>query len=255
MPACQMFYFSSHLWSCVNFSGLPHMQKLSLSEYRNLIHQATPLACELVEGQLSHKVLQLPDQSIVKLFRLKRLLTSARIFPHTKRFQRNVRRIQSFSIPTVKITALYRIPAIKRTAVHYRILTGITIRDHCELTEMDSQLAERFGIFFSSLHQKGIYFRSIHFGNMVLTPDDRIGLIDVVDMRFRRGPLRTGLRIRNLRHLFRYDIDIACIAPVRRIFLDAYCKSGGLGPGEEKRLRHHFESYFQNRAVPRSTSA
>jgi hypothetical protein len=231
------------------------MQQLSLSEYRNLIHQATPLACELVEGQISHKVLQLPDQSIVKLFRLKRVLTSAHLFPHTKRFQRNVRRIKLLGIPTVTITALYRIPAIKRTAVHYSILTGITLRDRCEEAEMDSQLAERLGIFFSFLHQNGIYFRSIHFGNMVLTSDDRIGLIDVVDMRFRRGPLRTGLRIRNLRHLFRYDTDIDYIAPVRRIFLDAYCKSSGLRPGDENRLRRHFEGYFQNLAMPRGTSS
>ena len=249
MSACQMFYFSSHRWSCATFSGLPHMQKLSLSEYRNLIHQATPLACELVEGQLSHKVLQLPDQSIVKLFRLKRLLTSARIFPHTKRFQRNVRRIKSFNIPTVTITALYRIPAIKRTAVHYRILTGITIRDHCELTEMDSQLAKRFGIFFSLLHQKGIYFRSIHFGNMVLTPDNRIGLIDVVDMRFRNRPLNMRLRIRNLRHLFRYDDDIEILIPFRHMFIDAYCETAGLHRNHESRFRRHFESYFKDHST------
>lgn len=225
------------------------MPELSLSEYRNLIHQATPLTYELVEGQLSHKVLQLPDQSIVKLFRLKRLLTSARLFPYTKRFQRNVWRIDSLSIPTVTITALYRIPAIKRTAVHYRMLTGITLRDHCERNEMDTTLAERFGIFFSFLHQKGIYFRSIHFGNMVLTPDDRIGLIDVVDMRFRRNPLTMTLRIRNLRHLFRYDADIDCLSPMRHIFIDAYCKSSGLRPRNENRLRHHFESYFQDRTT------
>lgn len=225
------------------------MQKLSLSEYRNLTHQATPLASELVDGNASHKVLQLPDQSILKLFRLKRLLTSARLFPYTKRFQHNVKRIQSLGIPTVKILALYRIPAINRTAVHYRILAGKTLRDYCEDTEMDSQLAERFGIFFSSLHQKGIYFRSIHFGNMVLTTNHRIGLIDVVDMRFRRRPLNMRLRIRNLRHLFRYDTDIALLTPLRNIFMDAYCQSARLQHNQEIRLRHHFESYFQKRAT------
>jgi len=225
------------------------MPQLSLSEYRNLIHQATPLACELVEGQISHKVLQRPDQSIVKLFRLKRVLTSAHLFPYTKRFQRNVRRIKSHGIPTVTITALYRIPAIKRTAVHYRILPGITLRERCEESEMDSQLAERLGIFFSFLHQKGIYFRSIHFGNMVLTPDDRIGLIDVVDMRFRRGPLRTGLRIRNLRHLFRYDSDIDILTPFRHNFIEAYCNSARLRRKDESRLRHDFESYFPDYAT------
>lgn len=224
------------------------MQELSLSEYRILIHRATPLSCEFVAGQVCHKVLQLPDKSIIKLFRLKRLWTSARLMPHTKRFQRNVTRLESLGIPTMAIKAVFRIPAIRRTAVHYRFLTGLTLRDHCEKNQMDSQLAERFGIFFSFLHQKGVYFRSIHFGNMVLTVDHRIGLIDVVDMRFRNGPLHTRLRIRNLRHLFRYDADINLLAPFRHAFIEAYCKSARLRRNHENRLRRHFESYFPDHA-------
>jgi tRNA A-37 threonylcarbamoyl transferase component Bud32 len=220
------------------------METLSLSEYNGLIEQATPLACELVDGQIVHKVLQLPDRSILKLFRLKRLLTSARLYPHTKRFQKNIERLNSLGIATVSLKAVYRIPAIKRTAVHYRFFSGLTLREHCQ-TAMDAQLAERFGHFFASLHQKGIYFRSIHFGNMVIAPDGRIGLIDVVDMRFRRRPLNMGLRIRNLRHLFRYNADIDCLAPVRHVFIEAYCHTTQLNLRRENRLRRHFEAYFQ----------
>ncbi len=220
------------------------METLSLSEYNGLIAQATPLVCELVDGQITHKVLQLPDRSILKLFRLKRVLTSARIYPHTRRFKNNVARLDALGISTVSLKAVYQIPAIKRTAVHYRFLTGLTLREYCQ-TAMDAHLAKRFGRFFASLHEKGVYFRSIHFGNVVLTPDGRFGLIDVVDMRFRGGPLNTGLRIRNLRHLFRYDADIDCMAPVRHIFIDTYCQTTQLGHRQENRLRRCFETYFQ----------
>jgi tRNA A-37 threonylcarbamoyl transferase component Bud32 len=225
------------------------MQELSLSEYQLLISQAEPLTSDLLNGHVSHKVLQLPDQSIVKLFRLKRLLTSARIFPYTKRFQRNVSRLKSIGIPTVTITAVYRIPVIKRTAVHYRFLPGITLRDYCEKYGMSSHIAEKFGNFFSFLHQNGVYFRSIHFGNMVLTADHRIGLIDVVDMRFRRMPLNMRMRIRNLRHLFRYDTDIDSLAPLRHIFIEAYCKSSQLRRKQENHFRRHFEGYFREDAT------
>lgn len=220
------------------------METLSLSEYNGLIEQATPLACELVDGQITHKVLQLPDHSILKLFRLKRMLTSARLFPHTRRFQNNVARLGALGISTVSLKAVYQIPAIKRTAVHYHFLSGLTLREHCHAA-MDADLAKRFGQFFASLHKKGVYFRSIHFGNVVLTPDGRLGLIDVVDMRFRRRPLNMGLRIRNLRHLFRYNADVDCLAPLRHIFIDTYCQTTQLDHRRENRLRRHFETYFQ----------
>jgi len=231
------------------------MQSLSLSEYNNLVEGAETLTSEFVDGRIWPKVLRLEDQSILKLFRLKRFITSARLIPYVTRFQRHVKRLEAVNIPTVRINVVYNITAINRTAVHYWPLEGRTLREHCEIRPMDIHQAKRFGRFFLFLHQNGIYFRSIHFGNIVLTNDHRIGLIDVVDMRFRRRPLNMRLRIRNLHHLFRYDADIDCLAPVRQIFIDAYCKSSGLRPRNESRLRHHFESYFQDRTthIERST--
>lgn len=223
------------------------MQELSLMAYKDLIHHATPLSIEMVDGKISHKVLQLTDGSIVKLFRLKRLLTSGRILPPAKRFLRNVNRLEAHGIPTVAMIATYKIPAIGRTAVHYRFMTGVTLREYCKTGEMDFQLAKRLGQFFALLHQQGIYFRSIHFGNMVLSPDHRIGLIDVLDMRFKRKSLNRHLRIRNLRHLFRYDTDIDLLAPVRNYFIESYCTAARLHPFSEGRLRRHFEAYFRAR--------
>ncbi|MOA52408.1 hypothetical protein D3C78_1757000 [compost metagenome] len=55
-----------------------------------------------------------------------------------------------------------------------------------------------------SLHQSGIYFRSLHLGNIVVTPEGKLGLIDVADMRFLRSPLSARLVKRNLQHFARY---------------------------------------------------
>jgi RIO-like serine/threonine protein kinase len=54
------------------------------------------------------------------------------------------------------------------------------------------------------LHGAGIYFRSLHLGNIVVTPDNEMGLIDVADMRFLRAPLNAELARRNLQHFARY---------------------------------------------------
>jgi len=226
------------------------MQSLSLSKYNNLVEGAEVLTSEWVDGRIWPKVLRLEDKSILKLFRLKRFITSARLIPHVTRFQRHVKRLEAVNIPTVRINFVYNIAAINRTAVHYWPLEGQTLREHCEILPMDVHQAERLGQFFLFLHQNGIYFRSIHFGNIVLTDDHRIGLIDVVDMRFRRRPLNMRLRIRNLRHLFRYDADIDCLAPVRQIFIDAYCACARLHPSRERQLRCRFENYFQKRGQP-----
>ena len=105
---------------------------------------------------------------------------------------------------------LYRIPSIDRDAVHYRPLDGMTIRQviAADLApERADELRIRLFQFISHLHRLGVYFRSAHLGNIVLTPTDRFGLIDIADLkiaRFRLGPFR---RRRNLRHVLRYAGD------------------------------------------------
>ena len=45
--------------------------------------------------------------------------------------------------------------------------------------------------FVRELHRKGIYFRSLHLGNIILTPQGSLGLIDIADMRFLDRPCRS----------------------------------------------------------------
>ncbi len=58
-----------------------------------------------------------------------------------------------------------------------------------------------FTRFVIGLHDKGIYFRSLHLGNVVCTPDGRLGLIDFSDLRIHPWSLGNYLRARNMRRM------------------------------------------------------
>jgi len=177
------------------------MKKLSKEDYLTLREGA-----EVVESDgHGDKVLLLPDGSYLKLFRRKRLLSTALFSPYAKRFAKNASKLAMLNIPTVSIINLFRIPSIERTAVHYNPLAGATLRGM--KNGIDNTLALKLGKFIRQLHDKGIYFRSLHFGNIVLTPDNQLGLIDISDMKFFYSSLSLKLRLRNFKHSARYSND------------------------------------------------
>jgi hypothetical protein len=222
------------------------MQLISSDSYDALVDGADLVVGEVAAGRKWPKVLRLKDGSFLKLFRNKHVITSARLVPHAVRFQRNARYLEAHHIPTVRIEATFKIASLQRTAVQYWPLEGQTLRERYRNFPIDEHLAKALGRFFHRLHQKGIYFRSIHFGNIILMPDHRIGLIDLVDMSFRQGPIRTGLRVRNLRHLFRHRADIEALSSVRTAFIETYCQQALLRPRQEEYFRLCFENYFQH---------
>ncbi|MET3456939.1 BUD32 family EKC/KEOPS complex subunit [Pseudomonas kilonensis] len=175
------------------------MQTLDHTSYLSLREGADVLEAD---GK-GDKVLRLADGSILKLFRRKRLLTSALWAPYAKRFADNCRTLHERGIECPNIRRVYRIPSIERDAVHYDPLPGHTLRQLLNSGD-NEDLKARFGEFIARLHQNGIYFRSAHLGNVVLTPQDTLGLIDIADLRTYRKPLRKGLRLRNFKHMLRY---------------------------------------------------
>ena len=160
-----------------------------------------------VDG-LGDKVLCLPDGTFVKLFRRKRLLSSAAWSPYAQRFADNAAALARLGIPCPQIIEVWRITSVARDAVHYHPLPGLTLRALIAggLTpEREQWLKQAFTAFVRHLHDLGIYFRSLHLGNVVLTPDDALGLIDISDVRLHRRPLSRFWRERNLRRM--QDMD------------------------------------------------
>jgi len=151
------------------------------------------------------KVFLLPDGNILKLFRRKRLLSSALFRPYSKRFIENAAQLEKLGIPTLQTLKFHQLETPGMTAVLYRPLPGETLRQIAAKAGFDWQQAlPALTLFIRQLHSAGVYFRSLHLGNIVVTPDNQYGLIDVADMRFTRGPLPPHLVKRNLQHFARY---------------------------------------------------
>jgi hypothetical protein len=155
------------------------------------------------------KVLVLADGSYLKLFRRKRLFTSAAWYPYARRFADNAVALAGRGIPCPEVTGLYRIPGVRRDAVRYRPLEGRTLRQLIGSGADTAGLRARLARFVADLHEAGVYFRSLHLGNIVLMPSGAFGLIDIADLHARRRPLPAHRRRRNLQHLLRDAQDRA----------------------------------------------
>ena len=149
------------------------------------------------------KVLRLTNGSLIKLFRRKRLVSSTAWYPYAQRFADNAEALAQRGIPVPRVIDIWRIPSIKRDAVHYQPLEGVTLRSlnrpesNIDLTA----LKKRFTDFIIHLHRLGIYIRSLHLGNVILPPAGELGLIDFSDLRIYRASLPTFMRRRNIRRM------------------------------------------------------
>lgn len=166
---------------------------------------------EVVEAdRYGPKVVRRADGSYLKIFRRKRLLTSALWYPYAQRFVDNAARLTELDIPCPQVLSLQRFADCQRDVVHYQPLPGLTLRQIVRGQRAaldDEQVRAALGGFVAQLHQLGILFRSIHLGNIVLGEDLQLGLIDFADLRFQRRPLGANARARNFAHLLRYEED------------------------------------------------
>lgn len=189
--------------------GYQKSQELDEAQFRQWCATA-----EILE-QDAHglKVLRLENGDILKIFRVKRLFSSARLYSYARRFCRNASRLARLNIPTVTIKQLYHFSNSSNTAVLYGPLPGRTLRELARSQELDEPMLVRLGGFVAGLHDQGVYFRSLHMGNIVLTHDGQLGLIDVADMSIFPWQLNRRRRHRNFHHMRRPQEDVACIGP------------------------------------------
>ena len=138
---------------------------------------------------------------------------------------------------------------MQRQAVLYHELPGITLRQWLQEHEGDEAkaLIEQFGRFVAKLHTEGVLFRSLHFGNVLVTPEQDLALIDIVDMSFRRnGGLSTQQRIRNFAHIDRYVEDRTLFTQTgEQTFIEAYLEAAQLSSEIQTTLRQAFLAGLQ----------
>lgn len=194
------------------------MQPLNSEQFAAMRQDA-----EVVEKDAhGEKVLRLTDGTYLKLFRRKSWFSKTVLFPPAVRFAENAKALQQLQIPCPRVIQLYKLTDPYRSVVHYEPLEGTTLR-HLLNQQPSLEQLELFGMlaeFITHLHDLGVYFRSLHLGNIVRTPDGELGLIDISDMRCLGRPLSRQMRNRNYRHLLRYQNDWALVNPAARSAFD-----------------------------------
>jgi hypothetical protein len=204
----------------------PGFHSLAAADYRELVAGGTVLEAD----RHGDKLIALRDGHYLKLFRRRRLLSSALMWPYARRFHANARALLARGVPTVTPERLLRIPHLRRTAVVYRPLAGETLRERLRTAADRSALLRELGAFVADLHRRGVCFRALHFGNVIVAEDGGFGLIDVADLALHRRPLGPRQIRRNLGHLMRYAEDWALVRADRQAFCAGYGAGGGTLP-------------------------
>ncbi len=209
------------------------MKVISAEQHKELVAGAKVLE----EQSFGVKVWLLPDQRIVKVFRLKRVLSSGRLYPYNARFANNARRLQARGVAAPNVLETYYCPEIQRHGVVYDLLEGETFFDLLSRAE-DEAPFRTLARFLGELHEKGIYFRSVHPGNVLLREDGSMGLIDIQDIRFWPWQLGKKTRARNFRHLYNSD---GCSLAMREFgferFVDLYLQELSRSEGYRQDLK------------------
>ncbi len=180
------------------------LKSFALDKYDELVARSTVLE----RDRHGVKVLATPEGLIVKLFRQKRLISSARLRPYASRFVNNAKALEKLDIKTIKVLDVLYCTPIKRTLVFYQPVPGRTLRDVLKSQTHTDDIMKKFIVFLAELHDKGVFFRSIHLSNVIVSDDsDKFGLIDFADMKIASKALSRDVRLRNFKHLARYRVD------------------------------------------------
>ncbi|MDG9925605.1 MULTISPECIES: toluene tolerance protein [unclassified Pseudomonas] len=152
------------------------------------------------------KVVALSDGRFLKIFHTRRPLLQSRLWPAARRFRHNAERLRARGVATPDISEIFWLNRRKGlSACLYAPLPGESLEQL--LRNDDPRLAlelPALASFFRLLHCQGVYFRSLHLGNILLIAPGQFGLIDVLDLRCYPFPLNRGLIRRNFEHLRSY---------------------------------------------------
>jgi hypothetical protein len=107
--------------------------------------------------------------------------------------------------------------------------------------------------FVCDLHDRGVYFRGLHLGNVIRRADGGLGLIDVQDIRFFRRPLSRRRRERNLGILCSHPGDLAYMLDGHwsELVLE-YCRAAGWSVARAARMRERVRLQIERRRARRA---
>lgn len=190
----------------------------------------------LEQDERGIKVTLLPDGNLLKVFRLRGWFSSSFIYSNARSFCRNAQRLHERNIPTVNIIQLIHFERSTNTAALYEPLAGETLNTLVKNNQLTVHHSETLGIFIAKLHEKGIHFKSLHFGNIILNPQGNLGLIDIADMRIFPWALHISTRLRCFKRLLRYQQDMKLLgADNLAMMINAYVNAANISARQQLR--------------------
>jgi hypothetical protein len=149
------------------------------------------------------KVVALNDQLFLKIFHTRRNPILARLQPAAKRFSCNANLLHELGIAAPTVVDQFWIDRRRGlSGCLYQPLPGTSVDTlFRQSPDQLNEILPHLAAFIRSLHEKQLYFRSLHVGNILLLPGGEFGLIDFLDLKRKPLPLSTWHIQRNLRHL------------------------------------------------------
>lgn len=178
-------------------------------------------------GQITN-IIEFADGTVLKLFRKGSRIDTLRR-SRARLFARCARRLRERGICTVDVLDVLRVDELGREGVVYRPLPGTDVRQLVCSASASLEVLGAVARLAAKLHRKGVYFRGLHLGNVILVDGGSLGLVDVVDTSFSRKSLSVAKRVRNFKPILRYteqSLAIERYGPSR--FIDAYLAESGL---------------------------
>jgi hypothetical protein len=178
----------------------------------------------LEQDRFGIKVVRLASGDMLKIFRVKRTMSSALLFSYARSFCRNEKRLHQLDVPTIQVKQLFHLTESHKSAVLYSPLVGITVRELFTQGKLTNAHAESLGKFIARLHDLGVYFRGLHSGNIVLTPEDQWGLIDISEMTIFPWRLERRRRKRNFARYWRNAAEASSFGLENiKVLISSYC--------------------------------
>jgi len=112
----------------------------------------------------------------------------------------NTKKLEALGIRCPKVIGTYEIRNPNPDIVHYVGLEGQSLRQRAKTEPINEETKKIIQQFVADLHKKGVFFRSLHSGNIIVQ-DEKLGLIDVSDLKLKLAPLGDWERRRNYKHI------------------------------------------------------
>ena len=211
----------------------PDKSRLSQAALDDMIASARVLSVN-VDGPC---VFMLPDDRILKLFRVARGLSSNWFVPYARRFERAAHSLAERGVRTVAVESLFKVQGAGRSGVIYRPVPGIDMSQALLDPARRESLLSPLAGYFADLHAKGVLVYGMHLGNIIVDSEGQFGLVDVTSVGFVRRQLGHGQRARSFKPIFNHPQDQAQLASFGyERFFKLYLAAAELTPRDQGRF-------------------